>query len=340
MFSISNVLEWLPVGLCVYRAQERQNELKLRHQTEVGGQGIGGQLLINCFLTAQRALLALGIPNLPTKKKYRAQESQNERKLRFQTEVGGRGVGGQSSQSANQEETQASGKTELPQTSTLDRSWWMGSWWTALCYTEVGGRGVGGPFLVNVAQTALIPPGLIKQSTGKGHRPQTRQNDLKLRHQTEVAREVGGPFFVNCAQKALISPGLIKLSTGKGHRPQTRQNDLKLQHRTEVAWEVGGPFFINVAQKALIPPGLIKLSTGKEHRPQTRQNDLKLQHQTEVAWEVGGLFFVNCAQKALISPRLIKLSTGKGHRPQTRQNNLKLRHQTEVAWEVGGPSIQ
>ncbi|KAJ7733625.1 hypothetical protein B0H16DRAFT_1467967 [Mycena metata] len=327
MFSISNVLEWLPpkywqeydvkleirnvlilIVSCiepqgghslwngedsVYRAQERQNELKLRHQTEVGGQGIGGQLLINCFLTAQRALLALGIPNLPTKKKYRAQESQNELKLRFQTEVGGRGVGGQ---------------------------------------TEVGGRGV--------AQTALIPPGLIKQSTGKGHRPQTRQNDLKLRHQTEVAREVGGPFFVNCAQKALISPGLIKLSTGKGHRPQTRQNDLKLQHQTEVAWEVGGPFFINVAQKALIPPGLIKLSTGKEHRPQTRQNDLKLQHQTEVAWEVGGLFFVNCAQKALISPRLIKLSTGKGHRPQTRQNNLKLRHQTEVAWEVGGPSIQ
>ncbi|KAJ7714371.1 hypothetical protein B0H16DRAFT_1478050 [Mycena metata] len=106
---------------------------------------------------------------------------------------------------------------------------------------EVGGRGVGGPFLVNVAQKALIPPGLIKLSTGKGHRPQTRQNDLKLQHQTEVAWEVGGLFFVNCAQKALISPRLINLSTGKGHRPQTRQNNLKLRHQTEVAWEVGGP---------------------------------------------------------------------------------------------------
>ncbi|KAJ7740805.1 hypothetical protein B0H16DRAFT_1464703 [Mycena metata] len=92
---------------------------------------------------------------------------------------------------------------------------------------------VSGPFFVDcllTAQKALIPPGLIKLSTEKGHRPQARQNNLNIRHQTEVDWE-----------KALIPPGLIKLSSGKGHRPQARQNDLKIRHQTEVAWEVGGP---------------------------------------------------------------------------------------------------
>ncbi|KAJ7769507.1 hypothetical protein B0H16DRAFT_1686254 [Mycena metata] len=134
-----------------------------------------------------------------------------------------------SSQSINRDETQALGDTERLQTSRLKRSWWTGSWWTALRYmlmnrsesthnigspqsinqegtqttaeterpqdstqAEVAWE-VGGPFFINCAQNALIPPGLIKLSTGKGHRPQARQNDLKIRHQTEVAWEVGGP---------------------------------------------------------------------------------------------------------------------------------------------------
>ncbi|KAJ7728378.1 hypothetical protein B0H16DRAFT_1697483 [Mycena metata] len=82
-----------------------------------------------------------------------------------------------SHQAVNREGTQASGETERPQDSTQAEVAWE----------------VGGPFFINCAQNALIPPGLIKLSTGKGHRPQARQNDLKIRHQTEVAWEVGGP---------------------------------------------------------------------------------------------------------------------------------------------------
>ncbi|KAJ7721763.1 hypothetical protein B0H16DRAFT_1699489 [Mycena metata] len=253
--SINHKVLW--TSLRVKMAQARQGDLKLRHQTEEGTQASG---------------------------------ETEQPQTRHWTAVGGRGVGGQvfiihlltaqealiteeatqasenthnirSSQSINRDETQALGDTERLQTSRLKRSWWT---------------------------KALITFGLLNLSTRKEHRPQPRQNNLKIRHHTEVAWEVGGPFFINCAQNALIPPGLIRLSTGKGHRPQARQNNLKIQHQAEVAWEVGGPFFINCAQNALVPPGLIKLSTGKGHRPQARQNDLKIRHQTEVAWEVGG----------------------------------------------------
>ncbi|KAJ7711188.1 hypothetical protein B0H16DRAFT_1480516 [Mycena metata] len=333
MFSISNVLEWLPSlkeaivcgmeKIVFTRAQERQNELKLRHQTEVGGQGIGGQLLINCFLNRSESPPSTCIPNLPTKKKYRARKARmsanfdSRRKL-----VDGELVDSLVmcllplrkalihpglSQSANQEEQHRpqEGQKKLPQTSTLDRK-----------------------------LKALITPGLLNLSTKKEHRPQARQNDCNFdTRQKFVDGELVDRSWLMLLRKP--SYHLVSSSCQQGRdtglrRDRTTSNfDTRQKlvdgELTEVGGRgVGGPFLVNVAQTALIPPGLIKQSTGKGHRPQTRQNDLKLRHQTEVAREVGGPFFVNCAQKALISPGLIKLSTGKGHRPQTRQNDLKL----------------
>ncbi|KAJ7732018.1 hypothetical protein B0H16DRAFT_1468822 [Mycena metata] len=139
---------------------------------------------------------------------------------------------------------------------------------------------VGGPFFINCAQNALIPPGLIKLSTGKGHRPQARQNDLKI----QPRQKLPGKLVDQCPHTTWSHQAVNREGTqasGETERPQDST-------QAEVAWEVGGPFFINCAQNALIPPGLIKLSTGKGHRPQARQNDLKIRHQTEVAWEVGG----------------------------------------------------
>ncbi|KAJ7743375.1 hypothetical protein B0H16DRAFT_1463705 [Mycena metata] len=64
------------LDLSTRRPQARQNNLKIRHQTEVGGWGVGGQVFVISLLTAQKAPITPGLLDLSTRKKHRPQRSE------------------------------------------------------------------------------------------------------------------------------------------------------------------------------------------------------------------------------------------------------------------------